>query len=503
MKTHSKGAKTTGLHVFSRGKAFSRAVHEEWQASTEEQKEYCNRKAEQERLLATVADTPLDNYLESVSTQEPAAGPWQLCGASGRFAVHPSIVKEKMQEGRMKTIDAQRKARVGSTVLPDPLFPDTVPNNGPQLYEVPAAEQDAFKEMLDTLRMAIRYNSRPGKLLCEFRAGDKIIFGVVPHAMRLERDEFECEVMQMVPRDGQGGDLPMILMYEKQLQSTGRPWPCIYTEAEFVLMLTSHVNCVWQMYQLANEVSGTAFRRATERIEIQRAHLEELDRKRMENAAAMKILRMAAGLTVKSTRKKTAATGRGRGGARGGRGCRGRAGSSADAMPAPAKKVMGDDSSGGSSESEDHESEENADKSEPVKPPPDAPKKGVNQATHKAAKGERIIEWWDGRFPFARIERKGVHIGWGVTCALHQNANGKFNKTPCKKTLNIGNTGIDQAEAMLRLKRWLVCGKFHPLDPKEERQSHVNISLEALGSGPDEGDWGGLDDDIDMLVSQC
>ena len=173
-----------------------------------------------------------------------------------------------MQKGSMSHIDAQWKARVDSLVLPDPAFPDTLPNNGPQLYEVPAAEQDAFKEMLDTLRMAIRYNSRPGKLLCEFRAGDKIIFGVVAHAMRLERDEFECEVMQMVPRDGQGGDLPMILMYEKRLQSTGRPWPCIYTEAEFVLMLTSHINCVWQMYQLANEVNGTAFRRATERIEI-------------------------------------------------------------------------------------------------------------------------------------------------------------------------------------------------------------------------------------------
>ena len=131
----------------------------------------------------------------------------------------------------------------------------------------------------------------------------------------------------------------------------------------------------------------------------------------------------------------------------------------------------------------------------------------MNQATHKAVAGERIIEWWDGRFPFARIERRGVHIGWGVTCALHHNANGKFNKTHCKKTLTIGKTGwskdLDQAEAMLRLKRWLVCGKFHPLDPKEERQSHVNIPLEALGSGPDEGDWGGLDDDIDMLVSQC
>ena len=126
------------------------------------------------------------------------------------------------------------------------------------------------------------------------------------------------------PHDVHGADLPLVLMYEMQLQSTGRPWPCIYTEADFVLMLTSHVNCVWQMYQLANEVSGTAFRRATERIEIQRAHLEELDRKRMENAAAMKILRMAAGLTVKSTRKKTAANGRGRGGARGGRGCRAR-----------------------------------------------------------------------------------------------------------------------------------------------------------------------------------
>ena len=405
-----------------------------------------------------------------------------------------------MQKGSMSHIDAQWKARVDSLVLPDPAFPDTLPNNGPQLYEVPAAEQDAFSEMLDTLRMAIRYNSRPGKFLCEFRASDKVIFGLVPHAMRLERDGFECEVITMAPRDAHGGDLPMILMYEMQVQSTGRPWPCIYAEAEFVLMLTSHVNCVWQIYQLANEVSGTAFRRATERIEIQRAHLVELDRKRMENAAAMKILRMAAGLTVKSTRKKKAANGRGRGGARGGRGCRGQASSSADPIPAPAKEsknIMADDSSDSSSESEDQEDIENADKSEPHT------KKGLDQATHKAAAGERIIDWWDGRFPFAQIERKGVHIGWGVTCGLHSNANGKFNKTPCKKTLTIGTKGMNQAEAMLRLKRWLVCAIFHPLDPDEQRQSHVNIPLDLLGSGPDEGGWESLDEDLDMLVSQC
>ena len=127
----------------------------------------------------------------------------------------------------------------------------------------------------------------------------------------------------------------------------------------------------------------------------------------------------------------------------------------------------------------------------------------MNQATHKAAAGERIIEWWDGRFPFARIERRGVHIGWVVTCALHGNANGKLNKTPCKKTLTIGKTGIDEAEAMLRLQRWLVCGKFHPLDPDEERQSHVNISLEALGNGPGQGGWGELDEDIGRLLSLC
>ena len=71
---------------------------------------------------------------------------------------------------------------------------------------------------------------------------------------------------------------------------------------------------------------------------------------------------------------------------------------------------MADDSSDSSSESEDQEDIENADKSEPHT------KKGLDQATHKAAAGERIIEWWDGRFPLARIERKGVHIGWGVTC---------------------------------------------------------------------------------------
>ena len=38
----------------------------------------------------------------------------------------------------------------------------------------------------------------------------------------------------------------------------------------------------------------------------------------------------------------------------------------------------------------------------------------------RAAPGERILEeWGGGRFAFAMIVPKGVHIGYGVTCGLH------------------------------------------------------------------------------------
>ena len=114
-----------------------------------------------------------------------------------------------------------------------------------------------------------------------------------------------------------------------------------------------------------------------------------------------------------------------------------------------------------------------------------------------------MIEWWGrDRFPFARIERNGVHVGYGVTCARHCNANGLNAKTPCKKSLQIGQIGITEQEARLRLKRWVVMGKIGKLKEGLERQSHIacgGTQLSDLASGV--CGWSELDPDLDILLA--
>ena len=75
----------------------------------------------------------------------------------------------------------------------------------------------------------------------------------------------------------------------------------------------------------------------------------------------------------------------------------------------------------------------------------------------KAGPGEKVIEYWDGRFPFSKIESGGVLKGYGVSCGRHQNSNGLVPHTPCKKAMHFPAGGsISQDEASLGLKRWLI-----------------------------------------------
>ena len=138
-------------------------------------------------------------------------------------------------------------------------------------------------------------------------------------------------------------------------------------------------------------------------------------------------------------------------------------------------------------------------------PPPAAAKAGPPPGPpgNNAKANERVLEVWDGRFPFVTIQQKGVHTGYGVTCGKHVNANGKHALTQCKKSLTIGTSGISQEEAALRLKRWLVAGAFgRPLDPECERQSHIALGgthCTEFRSGSTVG-WSQLDADIDVLI---
>jgi len=138
----------------------------------------------------------------------------------------------------------------------------------------------------------------------------------------------------------------------------------------------------------------------------------------------------------------------------------------------------------------------------PSGPSPAAAKAGP-QAWYKAKANERVLEWWDARFPFVFILSNGIRTGYGVTCGCHANASGLYASTACKKSLTIGASGISQEEAALRLKRWLMLGKIgFASDPACARQTHVAIGgvhCRDLRSGV--CGWSELDDDLDVLIA--
>jgi len=138
----------------------------------------------------------------------------------------------------------------------------------------------------------------------------------------------------------------------------------------------------------------------------------------------------------------------------------------------------------------------------PSGPSPAAAKAGP-PAWYKAKANERVLEWWDGRFPFVFIAEHGIRTGYGVTCGCHVNASGLHAGTACKKSLTIGASGISQEEAALRLKRWLMLGKIgFASDPACARQTHVAIGgvhCRDLRSGV--CGWSEMDDDLDVLIA--
>ena len=132
---------------------------------------------------------------------------------------------------------------------------------------------------------------------------------------------------------------------------------------------------------------------------------------------------------------------------------------------------------------------------------------GLDKVTSKAKPGENVLEWWANKFPFARIERGAARVltGYGVTCGVHTNANGKCAGTRCKKSLTIGESGITEQEATLRFKRWVVLGHIEKanFDPQCERQSHVNIGgTQCKDLRTDVCGWSELsEDDLNVIMA--
>ena len=95
---------------------------------------------------------------------------------------------------------------------------------------------------------------------------------------------------------------------------------------------------------------------------------------------------------------------------------------------------------------------------------------------------------------------KGVHTGWGVSCGRHVNADGFAADTRCKKAIS-KTPDLTQAEARLRLKRWLVAAAHFLLEPGRERQSHIGLGGKSLAEFASTTEWGEFgDEDLDELL---
>ena len=526
MKTTAAGGHMTGMHLFSHGRSqpdiFSGVVRRDWDALPDSEKDTYNKQAYHKRSLASARGSELDLYLNHLHEhkEEPLEGPWNLSSRLGRFPVHPKVIEHAMHGTTMQQTLSKWNKRTEARAMADPSFPDEVAFDGPFRCEIPAALQTHMDSMLETMRLSLRLSCKESDagLLIEFRHGEHRIYGFFFHTLHLERYAFEAEVFMMIPvyADGVNPDdmmntLPLMLRYMHIIHETDMPWPNIQSETEFILELLEVANTEWDMYDLTNQPIGLCAREVTARTLIDTQHLKDLERERLQQAVAMKLFRRAAGLVQHKPPKRSVG---GRGGGKG----RGKAppGRGSSASPGPSvmsssstkdnkKNVVRRCEESSASESDTSESHKmsDTDLKGDIDKKPD-PVIGCIKAVHIAKQGERVIEWWDERFPFARIERDGILTGYGVICARHVNVDGQVPNTPCKKSLTIGTSAISEDEARKRLKRWLIVGKIEQLDPNTERQSHVQkggIQLRDFAS--DVCGWADLDPDLDILLSTC
>ena len=110
------------------------------------------------------------------------------------------------------------------------------------------------------------------------------------------------------------------------------------------------------------------------------------------------------------------------------------------------------------------------------------------------------LSWGGTAFPIAEIRHHGKVIGWGVTCGRHWNAD-DHGRTPCKRAITFGNSGLSSEELQRRLKRWWVAGTYDTTWPDngKKRTHHVKMGGTFLRDFAS-GEWQDLtDDDLEQI----
>ena len=499
VRKNRSGYATTGLQVFARTRSqqdvFSPALNAAWEKLSQNERDHYSSKAKSQRMVAQTARS--FEMTQALDDKDPERmGPWQLSSRRGKFSVNPSVVRKLTTGKSLKNLEEQWDTFVDVKALPDPMFPKTVPNDGPERHEIPAAWVADVRVMLDTMRLALRYiaeGSDAGVAL-EFQHDGTSVFGFIAHTMHLERENFEAELFRMRPDSASGlaMDVPSTDSDQFTLEfmsSPIDPWVWIQDETAFVLDLCKRSAVLWQIYVLSSNATGVNSRRVSKREKVDYHSLQALDKERILQQMAMKAFRKASGRT------KTAA-GKASGHARLKKPC---------GTPGGIKKPKTMDSSSSCSSGTQQSDSEKSEDEEPAVGL--ALKKATGRAPRRvlpkcALEGDgKILETWGGgRFAFSWIESKGVHCGWGVSCGRHVNADGTMAGTRCKKA--IASAGLTEEEAKLRLKRWLVAAKDpDALGVERQRQSHIALGGPSLAEFSSTGEWGELDGEfLDLQI---
>ena len=126
----------------------------------------------------------------------------------------------------------------------------------------------------------------------------------------------------------------------------------------------------------------------------------------------------------------------------------------------------------------------------PAPPPPAVPRPARNRP--------RSIPW--GPFLFSPIvPQDGRQTGWGALCNLHRDRGEGCSRTRCKKAVSYGIVGMDDAECIIRLKRWLCAGLDDSDFPVDRQRSH-HVSLGDAGLMA--FDRGLSEDEMDAMIAR-
>ena len=224
----------------------------------------------------------------------------QISSRTGRFPVHTAVIDRLVSAKSQTQLYEEWKEQCPSMAVPDPAFPATVAEDGPELYDIPLDHQQSVHAMLELLRLALRYNeeSADGGLLFQLVFEDQEIFCFVGHSMYLERGAFQAEMMRMV-RTSPGAEFPFFLHYQISV-AAGEPWPAIESETSFVCNAVAQSNGqAWNIFQILNDPAWLSCRKAYSRKALDLDNLQSLDLHRLQQAAVMKLFRQSMGLTTK------------------------------------------------------------------------------------------------------------------------------------------------------------------------------------------------------------